>query len=378
MKKINRTYTPYLQEFLGKKTVLITGPRQCGKTTASRMLAGTLQYLNFDYETDRHIINEMSWDRSTNIIIFDELHKKQDWKQWIKGIIDREGLSPALVVTGSASLNTYKKFGDSLAGRYFEYRMHPFDVRELCQVDPALHPEEVLERTMRFSGFPEPYLENSERFYNLWKRTHLDIILRQDLISLEPVRDIVSIELLLNLLKKRVGSPLSYSSLANDLKVSDKTVKHWLQILEEVFVVFKITPYHKNIARAVQKQPKYYFFDNARVESGKGALLENAVACSLLKECQFRRDCLGEEWNLHYLAKRGGVEVDFLIVKNGKPHIMIEVKHSASNLSTSFNSFSSDLPDVKKVQLVKELPIEKTYPDGSEIRRAGKWLSIWQ
>ena len=373
----DRQYTPYIQEFLKTKISLITGPRQVGKTTITYKLSKSYQYLNFDYKEDRDILNEKSWDRSKLLIIFDEIHKMKKWKSWVKGIYDKEKDKNAFAVTASANLETYKKVGDSLAGRYFHYRVHPFDVKELARIKFKLSLDDIVERLLKIGGFPEPFLQGSTRFYNRWSKTHLDIILKQDLIDLENVRDIKSIELLIDLMAKRVGSPISYSSLARDLQVSDKTIKQWLTILENMYVLFKAVPFHRNIGRSNLKQPKYYFYDIARVTASEGARLENLVACSLLKECQFRQDCLGENWELFYLSKRGGLEVDFLITKDNDAKIMLEVKNSSSVRSKNFDYFASDLPDCKKIQLVKNLKQEKTFPDGLEIRKLSSWLINW-
>lgn len=374
---MKRVYDKYINEFLAKKIILISGPRQSGKTTLSKMGHAEYIYINFDNENDRKLIKEMSWDKKIKLIIFDELHKKPKWKQWLKGVFDTNEYNNNFIVTGSARLDTFKKVGDSLAGRYFQYRLHPLDVREIFKVEKNVNILEVLDRIMNYGGFPEPYLANNKRFYNLWKKTHLDIILKQDLISLEAVKDIKSIELLIDLLKERVGSPISYSNLASDLQVSDKTIKHWLQILENLYVIFKLVPFSKNIARSNLKQPKYYFYDVARVTAGDGAKFENLVACSLLKEVQFRSDCLGEDWDLHYLSKKGGLEIDFAITFENKINFAIEVKLSDSNLAKNFSPFLGELKNVEKIQLVKNLEKEKMYQVGVQVRSAASWLCKW-
>jgi predicted AAA+ superfamily ATPase len=222
----------------------------------------------------------------------------------------------------------------------------------------------------------DPFLEGTKTFYNMWKKTHLDLILRQDLIDLEVVKNIKQIELLIELLKTKVGSTISYTSLAEDLQVSDKTIKRRLEILENIYVVFKILPFSKNVARATLKQPKYYFYDVARV-TDEGARFENLVAASLLKEVQFRQDCLGESWDLHFIAKKGNGEIDFLITKDSLPVKMIEAKLSDDSPSKNFHLFSKDLPAIEKIQLVKNLKREKTFPNGVEVRSAGPWLASW-
>ncbi len=374
---MRRVYSNFLSEFLNKKIILLTGPRQSGKTTLSKMISKNHYYLNYDNETDKDVIESQAWDRKKKIVIFVELHKKKQWKQWLKGIYDTTTIPPGMVVTGSARLDTYKKPGDSLAGRYFQYRLHPLDIRELYQLNNNINIDNSIERLLKFSGFPEPYLENKKSFYNRWRKTHLDIILKQDLVSLEDIRDIQAIENLIELMRSKIGNPVSYSNLAKQLQRSDKTIKHWLTILENMYVLFKVQPYHKKISRSVLKQPKYYFYDNARVIE-QGPRLENLVANSLFKECHFREDCLGEIWNLHYLRKSTGEEVDFLITKDEQPYCMIEVKTTDTIRSKTMGKFKKELTDnVQQIQLVKNIEREYSYPDGYEIRKLGTWLAQW-
>jgi predicted AAA+ superfamily ATPase len=372
---MKRTSIDAFKKYLGRKIILISGPRQAGKTTLTRMMSESVDYLNYDSGEHRKILRELSWDRSKEIIIFDELHKMPKWKQWLKGVYDTEK-KKNFIVTGSARLDHFKKVGDSLAGRYFHYRLYPLDVRELIESKTESDPKVAVEKLLRLSGFPEPYIEGDEGFYQMWKRTHLDIILRQDLVDLEDISSIRAIEILVDLLLERVGSGVSYAGLSRDLQVSDKTVKRWLEILENLYVVFKITPYSKKISRSILKQPKYYFYDFARV-SNEGAALENLVAASLLKEIHFRIDTRGEDWGLKYLAKKGSGEIDFLVLKNGKPEILIEVKASDDQPSAHFKMFAQEFPRCRKVQLVKNLKREKTFPDGVEVRDLASWLVSW-
>lgn len=341
-------------------------------------MTGDFDYFNYDNSEHRIALMERSWDRNRELVIFDELHKLKNWKSWLKGVYDTESRPPSLLVTGSAKLDTYRKVGDSLAGRFFQFRLHPLDLKEIKRF---LNPDDLqaaLDKLLDIGGFPEPYLEGNKRFYNRWKQTHLDIILKQDLIELENVRQITSIETLIQLLRKRVGSPVSYSSLARDLQCSDKTIKHWLTILENMYVIFRVSPYHKNIARSLLKSPKYYFYDTGQILGDSGVKLENLTACGLLKEIHYRLDCYGEQHQLYYLRTKDGKELDFFITKDEEPHLAVEVKWADSNLSPQFKTLTSVFPSVKKVQIVKELGREKTYPDGTEIRHAHNWLSSFR
>ena len=372
---MKRYLTKYVQEDLDSKIIMLTGPRQSGKTTLSKMLRPGYDYFNYDNPDDRLALQKRSWDRTKTLIIFDELHKLKNWKSWLKGIYDTEGIPPQILVTGSAKLDTYRKAGDSLAGRFFQFRLHPLDLKEILTF---LKPDNVaaeLDKLLSLGGFPEPFLNGTKKFYNRWKKSHLDIILKQDLIELENVQQILQIETLIQLLKYRVGSPVSYSSLARDLQCSDKTIKRWLNILENMYVLFKVPPFHKNIARAIQKAPKFYFYDTGQVIGELGQKLENTVACALQKEIHFREDCFGEAKKLCYLKTKEKKEIDFCITAQEKPSLMVEVKWRDENLSPNFAVFNRIFPNAKMVQLTKELKREKTFPNGAEIRIAHDWLS---
>jgi predicted AAA+ superfamily ATPase len=373
--EMKRYLADYIVEDLKKKIVLLTGPRQSGKTTLSKMLSSNYDYLNFDNPEHRLGLIERSWDRSRDLIIFDELHKLKNWKSWLKGVYDTEGVSPEIIVTGSAKLDTYRKVGDSLAGRFFQFRLHPFDLKEIKKMRGIDNVSAALDQLLEVGGFPEPYLEGDSRFYNRWKRSHLDIILRQDMIELENVQHLASIETLIQLLRQRVGSPVSYSSLARDLQCSDKTVKRWLEILETMYVVFSVRPFHRNIARSLLKAPKYYFYDTGQVLGHKGVKLENLTACALLKEIHFLEDCFGEWLRLHYLKTKNDREIDFFVSRDDVPLMLVEVKWADGNLSRNFSVFEKYFPGIKKVQIVKELAREKTYPGGAEVRLAANWLA---
>lgn len=367
---MERGLSKYIKKDLGRKIILLSGPRQSGKTILSQMIYPEYEYLNYDYPEHRLQINEMGWDRKKPLLILDELHKKKNWKSFLKGIFDVEGLNPPIIVTGSARLDTIKKTGDSLAGRYFQFRLHPFGIKE---VKRSIKPLEALERLKRYGGFPEPFLENNLSFYKRWQKGHLDIVLRQDLIDLESVRNISSIEILIELLKKRVGSPISYASLARDIECSPKSVKNWLNILEDLYIVFPVRPYHKNIGRAILKEPKYYFFDTGVVE-GEGAKVENIAACSFLRELHFIEDVYGIKGSINYIRNKEGKEIDFFINIEDKQY-MVEIKAGDNSLSSNFKYFSKYFPNSLKIQLVDNIKREKTFPDGTEIRDFAKWLA---
>lgn len=355
------------------KMILLSGPRQCGKTTLTKSIFQNFDYLNFDLSDDRIRMMKKYWNRNVEAVIFDEIHKMKDWKRWVKGIYDTEGNNPHLIITGSAQFDTFSKVGDSLAGRYFSHRLHPIDVKEACLYG-GLSPEESLNRILTCSGFPEPFLKGEERFYKRWQKTHLDIILRQDFLDLYAIRHIKMLEVLVDLLKIRVGNQTSYASLARDLQIDHKTVKSWIDMLENIYAIFRVTPYHNNIARSLLKEPKIYFYDVARIKE-IGAQIENAVALALLKEIHFLEDTEGLKGSLHYLRTKDGEEIDFCVCINEKPIVMIEVKTSDDAPSSSFNIFGKHLSQIPRVQLVKNLNRPFSTSDGIEIQKVSHFLS---
>ncbi len=372
--RMKRRITQFIKKDLERKIVLLSGPRQAGKTTLAKSLSDNYAYLNYDFAEDRISISKMLWPKDVEIVILDELHKMPNWKRWLKGVYDvlaPSKNSPSIIVTGSARLDTAKKMGDSLAGRHFNYRLNPLCMKEL---DENVH--NPLLSLMKFSGFPEPFIERDLDFYKKWQISHLDIILRQDLLDLEQVTKINQIETLVELLRHKVGSPCSYTSLAEDLQVAHTTVKRWLTILENLFIIFKVSPYHRNVVRALSKMPKYYFYDIGRVPDQKGARFENLVALNLASEIDFLRDTKGRKLSLNYLRDKDGHEIDFVIVEEGNLHMAVESKWSETSPDSSFRSFFEDgkLKARKYIQIVAEATATKEFDFGLRIEPAEKWL----
>ena len=373
---ISRRIESKILKDLSKKIVIVAGPRQCGKTTLAKGLNTSFDYLNYDSLDDRSNILQRRWDRDKELIIFDELHKMPKWKSWLKGIYDKESQGPSLLVTGSARLNAFRKMGDSLAGRHFYYRLHPFDLKELSFSKLRMDEAEMFNRMMTVGGYPEPFMIGELTEYKRWRQGHLDIILRQDLADLEQVRDLRSVEILVQLLRNKVGSGISVNSLATDLQKDPKTVLRWLGILEDLFVIFRLNPYSKDIARAVKKEPKYYFYDTGFVQGDEGQKLENLVACALLKECHYLSDVKGQIYNLSFLKVKGGREIDFVLVPEEKNEttMMVEVKWGDADVSPNFKLFESAFRNCKKIQLVQNLKREYVSAQGVEVRKASTWL----
>ena len=136
---MERYLSELIAQDLKRKLVFVTGPRQVGKTTLSQELGQRRlpsQYLNYDIVGDRATIHRQSWMPDAKLLVLDELHKMAGWKPWLKGVIDGRPAGQQILVTGSARMDTFRQAGESLAGRYLSWRLHPLSVKELCDAGP--------------------------------------------------------------------------------------------------------------------------------------------------------------------------------------------------------------------------------------------------
>jgi predicted AAA+ superfamily ATPase len=367
-----RYLAPFLRADLREKPVLLSGPRQVGKSTLAKgLLDGAGVYLNWDIRSHKRLIREAAWPKDSSLVVLDELHKLPKWKNFLKGIIDEFSNRPPLLVTGSARLEVLRRGGDPLTGRTYHYRLHPIDLAEAREFTPRLSGEEKLRRLLDTGGFPEAYLKPREALR--LRNDRLDLVLREDLRDLSRTSAIQAIDLLVELLRERVASRISYSNLAEDLSVSMPTVKSWVRLLEVLYLVFLVTPYSRGLARGLKKEPKVYFFDCAAAYDEKGARLENLVACALLKHCHLAHDAAGRDLRLHYFRDREGREVDFVVTEARKVLWLVEVKSDDAALHPPLAYLAERLRPAEAVQLVRSLDRPRELR-GIKILPLAEWL----
>lgn len=369
----------YLDEHILKdfpaKMVVLTGPRQVGKTTLCRQLMDGFtapQYLNWDVLPDRAILQRQSWNPRAQLLVIDEIHKMRRWKGWLKGVFDGRAPGQSLLVTGSARMETFRQGGDSLAGRYFAFRLHPFSVREWC-AQTQIAPDDALDHLMVRGGFPEPCLAEDPVSADRWRMQYFNDLIREDVLEFSRLHEITTMRLFVELLRERVGSPLSLASMARDLAVAPATLKRYLDILEALFIVFSVRPWHRNIARAILQSPKVYFYDTGLVRGDQGVILENAVAGMLLKHIHFLQDSGGRAVGLHYIRTKDGTEVDFALSEDGRLTQMIECKLADAKPHRGLARFGEQFPQAESVQIVHGLRQEE-FRNGIRITDAGTWL----
>ena len=356
----------------------LSGPRQVGKTTISTNIcnkADYCKYLNWDKTNDRLLILGSEEElvaglpidavlENKPLIVFDEIHKYRQWKNYLKGFIDEYKTKLNILVTGSAKLNIIRRGGDSLMGRYFLYRVHPLSVRELLTTSlfaseirpPIKIPDDVLDALFKFGGFPEPFSRQTTQFYNRWQSLRQEQVLREDIQNSEQINNLAQLEVLSELIKHQATKPVKYTELAKKVRVADTTIRRWVKILESYYYCFSLKPWTKNISRSLIKEPKLFLWDWSAIDD-IGVRAENFVACHLLKAVHFWKDIGMGNYELYFIRDKQKREVDFLIAKNKKPWILIEVKSSAKEkLSNNLRYFQEQTQALYAFQLAFDLP----------------------
>jgi predicted AAA+ superfamily ATPase len=352
LKKDRYLKTP-IQGDLDKKMVFIGGPRQVGKTTLALSFFDhpnrkKIAYLNWDNRPSRSQILSGEPPPGTPLVIYDEIHKYGQWRSLMKGLYDIHHGEINFIVTGSARLDHFKKGGDSLLGRYRYFRLHPFSLSELSK-----NPNKGdLEHLLQFSGFPEPLFSGSTKEYKKWHLERIDRVVYTDINDLENIKDIASMQILIESLSSRVGSPLSIENLRQDLSVSHPTTSRWLDILDAIYMTFRLSPYGSPKIRAVKKEKKLYFWDWVQVQD-PGFRFENLVASHLLKYCHFIQDTEGEKMELRYLRDKDLREIDFVVMQNNKALFAVECKSGERSLSPAIKYFKerTNIPEFYQVHL---------------------------
>ena len=386
-----------------KSMVFLAGPRQSGKTTLahiiSRSFTNTL-YFNWDIAEHRaRLIENPTFfeaverkDSSTPLIIFDEIHKYKEWKNYLKGVYDQFHEGYQFLVSGSGRLDIYQKGGDSLAGRYYLFHLWPFTVAELGRrnvpienwlTEPlkvSLEEKEILREIWShlstLSGFPEPYLSGRQTTYRRWTNSYSQQLIREDVRDLTGIKSIGDMELLYILLPSKVGSPISIPSLAGDLRVSYNSVRSWLSVFERFFLIFSISPWTHRIARAIQKERKIYLFDSPKIEE-PSPRFENMVALELWRAVISWNDMGYGLFSLHFIKNKEQQEVDFLIAKERKPFLLVEAKLTDTEASSALKKFQRAL-NIPAVQLVEESDGYRFFSNEGQsilVAPAYQWLS---
>lgn len=315
--------------------VTILGPRQAGKTTLSRMVFPGWAYSNLEVPETRELA---TFDPKAYLaafsgpVIIDEIQRVPQLLSYIQGLVDEERQNGRFVLTGSHQLQLREAIGQSLAGRTAILHLLPLSISELRAggIEFSTFEEYC------FRGFLPRIYDQKQRpsvAYSNYYQTYVE----RDVRQLIQLKDASLFEKLMKLLAGRAGQTIDYSSLANDVGVDAKTVRHWISLLEASFVIFKLPPYFENFGKRVIKSPKVYFTDVGLLcfllgirDSDQvsrdplvGGIFENLVVI----ECVKARLNRGQQADCYFFRDSAGNEVD-LIFPDANRLRAIEIKSS--------------------------------------------------
>ena len=358
-----------------RQMIFMSGPRQVGKTTIARKLAD--HYFDWDNRNHQQVILggpdvvaekcHLNTPKETlPVLVFDELHKFSRWKNFLKGFFDTYESQCRIIVTGSAKLDVYRRGGDSLMGRYFPYRIHPFSVAELCGKtvlgdlvsDSVRLPESQWSALLQQGGFPEPLLKNEKRFSTRWRTLRNERLFKEDLRDLTRIQELSLLEIMARTLAGRSGEQLIYSNLADQVQVAPRTAKEWVNTLVSTHYGFLVRPWFKNQSKALRKEPKWFLRDWSGILD-PGQRTETLIACHLLKAVEYWTDLGLGNFELCYIRDKQKREVDFAVIRDDQVWFLVEAKQSDTTISPALKHYQQATGAEHAFQVVCNLPYEK-------------------
>ncbi|NGX63458.1 MAG: hypothetical protein KR126chlam6_00870 [Candidatus Anoxychlamydiales bacterium] len=314
--------------------VTVIGPRQSGKTTLVRNSFPNKAYVNLEAYDIQAIIKEDPrgfLKKYPDGAILDEIQRVPELLSYIQVIVDENERKGLFILTGSHQLQLHQAISQSLAGRTALLCLLPMSLSELKSAGINMPLDEIL----LTGGYPRIFKDRLDptKAYRNYFQTYIE----RDLRQLINVKELIQFQKFIRLCAGRIGQLLNIVSVANDVGVTSKTIKHWLSILEASFVIIRLQPYYENIGKRMIKSPKIYFTDvgfatyllgienTTQIERDplRGNLIENLVILELIKH-RFNQ---GKDHQLYFFRDVHGHEID-VIFQRGSTLIPIEIKAS--------------------------------------------------
>lgn len=324
-----RTIFKQLYENIGKKPILVLyGARQVGKTTLIKSILAKFShtlYLQGDDPKEAMLLEHRSAKELSELVsgyelvVIDEAQRVKDIGITLKLIADNVE-QVRVIATGSSSFELANKLNEPLTGRNRKFYLYPLSITELVDVYGKNHVSQELDSFMTFGMYPE--IVNAltrEEKATLIKELAGDYLFK-DLFLFGDIRNSFAFEKLVKLLALRIGSEISYTELAKEVGVSRDTIYNYVNLLEQAFIVFRLTPMYTNKTKEINKSHKIYFYDvgvrNALIgntdpmdiRQDKGAIFENFFIAEKIKERAYSM----RSSSIHFWRNRQGSEVDFI------------------------------------------------------------------
>ena len=324
--------------------VLITGPRQAGKTTFVINEVPSANYLSFDDPLNRNFAREdpngFLDQYQENPIIIDEIQYVPEVLQYLKIRIDRDRTPGKWILTGSQQFHLMRNISESLAGRVAVLELPPFSMDELGSLNPIR-----LDQILWAGLFPEPALNSWKR--DLWIKSYIQTYLERDVRQLENIQNLEAFEMFVSLCAGLHVQEFHASKLASACGISQPTIKSWRKVLEASYMGLTVKPYYENFGKRIIKSGKFYYTDPALVcyltrQPSQEAVLSGNMAGALMEGL-----IVTEAWKLllghgkrpeiYFWRSHDGLEVDLLLAAQGKLW-PIEIKLTATPSSKHFRN----------------------------------------
>jgi uncharacterized protein len=327
--------------------VTLTGPRQSGKTTLTRMAFPDLPYVSLETPSEREFAGDDPLGFLTRFAeggILDEVQRAPALLSYLQGIVDEDPTPGRFVLTGSHNLALLEGVSQSLAGRTALLELLPLELDEIRRFDGA--PRD-LDTALWQGGYPR--IHDRGLPATQWLADYTSTYLERDVRDLLAVGDLETFHTFLRLCAGRVGQVLNLASLAADCGISQPTARRWLSTLEASFVAFRLSPFHANLGKRLTKRPKLYFHDPGLAVSLLGVETPEQLATHPLRGSIFEGWVISEvvKWHRHrglrpqisFYRERDRLEVD-LVLEHGAELTLVEAKAGRTPRSDHFRAFA--------------------------------------
>jgi hypothetical protein len=357
-----------------KQILILLGSRQVGKTTLVKKIFPRGSYFLVDNEPIKRILETYDIEsyktlinKQAKEIIIDEIHMLENPGRAAKIIYDQLE-NVRMIITGSSSFHVKNKTGESLAGRKIDYHLFPLTFSEYLNqkgIEDNLNfnifrgiidtnksglkdrlykfdMKNILENVLIYGQYPYLVEKPNDEKYLL---NFIDSLIFKDILELNLIEDKKLASNLLKLLAFQTGNLINYSELSGNLGADQRTIKKYLNIFEQSFIIFRVYPYSKNKRDEIVKSPKVFFYDTgirnaligdfSKLDSriDKGALFENFIISELIKQNSY----LEEKYKFYYWRTKQGSEIDVVLEKENRL-IGVEIKYKRKAMNRAFEN----------------------------------------